>query len=120
MSCYLIRNANLNSSVTVLGRPVQLLIHKTIYSVTIHCIEACRHGQENQLKFKLSVTRGKKGGLSDFKGSVVAGDRQIGLSVSETADLLGFSHAAISKVHRVQSKTTEDMLAAVQWEKMPR
>ncbi len=34
---------------------------------------------------------GKKGDLSDFENEMVVGARQAGLSISKTADLLGFS-----------------------------
>ena len=38
--------------------------------------------------------------LSDFECAVVVGTRRAGLSISETADLLGFSHTTISRVYR--------------------
>ncbi len=40
---------------------------------------------------------GKKGALSDFERGMVVGARRAGLSISETADLLGFSHTTISE-----------------------
>ena len=43
---------------------------------------------------------GKKGDLSDFECGMVVGARWAGLSISETADLLGFSHTIISRVYR--------------------
>jgi len=39
---------------------------------------------------------GKKGDFSDFERGLVVGERRVGLSISETADLLGFSHTTIS------------------------
>ena len=42
----------------------------------------------------------KKGDLSDFERGIVVGARQAGLSISETADLLGFSHTPFSMVYR--------------------
>ena len=43
---------------------------------------------------------GKKGDLSDFECCMAVGARRAGLSISETADLLGFSHTTISRVYR--------------------
>ncbi len=43
---------------------------------------------------------GKKGDLSDFECGMVVGARRAGLSISKTADLLGFSHTTISRVYR--------------------
>ncbi len=40
---------------------------------------------------------GKKGGLSDFERGMVVGARRAGLSISKTADLLGFSRTTISR-----------------------
>ncbi len=37
--------------------------------------------------------------LSDFKRGMVVGARRAGLSISKTADLLGFSHTTISRVY---------------------
>jgi len=42
----------------------------------------------------------KKCDLSDFEHGMVVGARQADLSISETADLLGFSHTTISRVYR--------------------
>ncbi len=43
---------------------------------------------------------GKKGDLSDFEHGMVVGARWAGLSISKTADLLGFSHTTISSFYR--------------------
>ncbi len=43
---------------------------------------------------------GKKGDLSDFERGMVVGARRAGLSISKTADLLGFSRTTISRVYR--------------------
>ncbi len=43
---------------------------------------------------------GKKGNLSDFECGMDVGARRAGLSISKTADLLGFSRTTISRVYR--------------------
>uniref|UniRef100_A0AAR2KZW8 Transposase IS30-like HTH domain-containing protein n=1 Tax=Pygocentrus nattereri TaxID=42514 RepID=A0AAR2KZW8_PYGNA len=50
---------------------------------------------------------GKKGDLSGFERGVVVGARRAGLSISETADLLGFSRTTISRVYRERSEKEE-------------
>ncbi len=40
-----------------------------------------------------------RGDLSDFECGMVVGTRRAGLSISKTADLLGFSHTTIYMVY---------------------
>ncbi len=47
---------------------------------------------------------GKKGDLSDCVCGMVVGARRAGLSISETADLRGFSRTTISGVYREWSE----------------
>ncbi|KAF7641828.1 hypothetical protein LDENG_00270610 [Lucifuga dentata] len=46
----------------------------------------------------------KKGDLSDFERGMAVGGRWAGLSIAETADLLGFLCTTICRVNREGSK----------------
>ncbi len=50
---------------------------------------------------------GKKLDLSDFERGMVVGARRAGLSISNTADLLGFSRTTISRVYRECSEKSQ-------------
>ncbi len=50
----------------------------------------------------------KKEDLSDFERGMVVGARRAGLSISETTDLLGFSHTTISRVYREKEKISSE------------
>ncbi len=47
---------------------------------------------------------GKKGDLRDFERGMVVGARRAGLSISKTADLLGFLSTTILRVYREGSE----------------
>ncbi len=93
---------------SLLGTPVQLLGNTGCWSANhmaaAQCIYASRCGEDDLLKFKPSIRTGKKGDLSDFERGMVVGVRRAGLSISQTADLLGFSHTTISSVYREWSQ----------------
>ncbi len=54
---------------------------------------------------------GKKGDLSDFEHRMVVGARRASLSISKTADLLGFSRTVISRVYREWSEKRKNLVS---------
>ncbi len=64
------------------------------------CILTSRCGEDDLLKFKKSIRIENKGDLSDFERGMVVCARRAGLSISITADLLGFSRTTIFRVYR--------------------
>lgn len=54
------------------------------------CIWGCRHGQDVFSKSILSIRTGKKVNVEVFEWDMVFGARLADLSISQTADLLGF------------------------------
>jgi len=56
---------------------------------------------------------GKKGNLSNFERGMVVGARQAGLSISQSAQLLGFSHTTISRVYK---ELCEKVKASSMWQ----
>ncbi len=94
---------NIQSVVTLLGTPVHLLVNANILSASdmaaTQCIKSCRYGREVQLFFRANIGMEKKCDLSDFDRGVIVGARRGGLSISETADLLGFSRMTASRVY---------------------
>ncbi len=70
-------------------------------------------------KCLVDVRGPKKWDLSDFERGMVVGVRRAGLSISKTADLLGFSRTIISRVYRELSKKENIQWAAFVWTKMP-
>jgi len=54
----------------------------------------------SRLNSKLNVRMGKKGDLSNFELGMVVGARRAGLSISQSAQLLGFSRTTISRVYK--------------------
>ena len=67
--------------------------------------------------FRPNVRMGKKCDLSDFDCGMIVGARQAGLSISETADLLGFLHTTVSSLVRMVQKTKSIQWATVLWTK---
>ena len=51
------------------------------------------------LKLKPNIRMGKNGDVSEFERGMVVGARRAGLSISETADLLGFIRTTNSRVY---------------------
>lgn len=63
----------------------------------VRCIKACKHGQDELGKCKMSI---RMVIVHDFRHCIVVGARQAGLSMLEAADILGVSDKTISWVYR--------------------
>ncbi len=101
----------IHSPATLLGTPVQLVSNTIVNQpITWQQLNAFRHldvVKTTCLSSNLSIRMGKKGDLSDFERGMVVGARRAGLSISKTADLLGFSCTTISRVYRDRSEKEE-------------
>jgi len=53
---------------------------------------------------------GKKGDLRHFERGMVVGARRAGLSISQSAQLLGFSHTTIYKVYKAGIMHSESVV----------
>lgn len=71
-----------------------------------------RHGEDHAMKFKVSIRMENKGDFSDFEGGMV-----VGLSVSGTAALLGFSHTLRFPGNGLKNRSYP--VRAALWEKIP-
>jgi len=61
---------------------------------------------------------GKKGDLSNFERGMVVGARRAGLSITQSAQLLGFPSTTISRIYKEWCENGIQY-AAVLWVKMP-
>lgn len=76
------------------------------------CIKLCKHKSRASVTVMLisNIRMGKKYDLCDFDSCMVVGAGWAGISISETADLVVFSHTAVSEVHQEWCKKTKNSL----------
>ena len=95
---------------TLLGTPAHLLIHAVISSANrvaaAQRIKSRRYGSGASVYVHIN-----RQNVSDFDRGMIIGARQGGLSISETADLQGFSRTTVSRVCREWSDKTLN----IQW-----
>ena len=65
----------------------------------VQCIKPCRCGSGASVNVHISYQNGKKCDLGDFDRCMIIGARRAGLSISVTADLLGFSCTRVIRVY---------------------
>lgn len=82
--------------------PVDTYGKSDIHMTTTKCGDGC--GEDDWLKFKPSIRTEMKAYLNASERHVIVGARWVGRGISETADLLAFSHAGVFQVYKEWSE----------------